>query len=128
MLIHQNISLKPYNTFQLDVRANFLAEIVWPEDLVDAYENKSFAALPKLILGGGSNMLFTGNQRKAVLLMRLDGIEVIREDANHVFVKVGAGVAWHQLVLWSLDQGRQRLIERPHSQSLQSDRNSRFQA
>lgn len=85
--------------------ANFLAEIVWPEDLVDAFENKSFAPLPKLILGGGSNVLFTGNQRKAVLLIKLEGIEIVREDANHVFVKVGAGVVWHQLVLWSLDQG-----------------------
>jgi UDP-N-acetylmuramate dehydrogenase len=105
VLIHQNISLKSYNTFQLDVNANYLAEIVWPENLIDVFENQSFAPLPKLVLGGGSNVLFRGHQRKAVLLMRIDGIEVVREDAHHAYVKVGAGVVWHQLVLWSLDQG-----------------------
>lgn len=105
VLIHQNISLKSYNSFQLDVNANYLAEIISPDNLIDAYDTKSFAPLPKLVLGGGSNVLFRGDQRKAVLLMRIDGIDIVKEDSNYAFVKAGAGVIWHQLVLWSLDQG-----------------------
>lgn len=103
MLIHSNLSLKPFNTFQIDVKANFVAEIAHVDDLIEAYDRPEFSALPKLILGGGSNVLFTGHQRKVVLQMKIEGIKVIRETDHHVHVKVGAGVLWHQLVLWSLE-------------------------
>jgi UDP-N-acetylmuramate dehydrogenase len=105
VLVHPNVSLKPYNTFQLDVLANYLVEIESTDDLIEAFQYDAFRPLPKLVLGGGSNVLFTGNQRKAVLQMKKGGISVIKEDNNHVYVRVGAGIHWHQFVLWSLDHG-----------------------
>jgi UDP-N-acetylmuramate dehydrogenase len=105
VIIHEYISLLPYNTFQIDVNANYLVEIAQTDDLIEAFDHKGFASIPKLILGGGSNVLFIGNQRKAVLRMKIDGVEVKREDDHHAYVKAGAGVPWHQLVLWSIDNG-----------------------
>ncbi|MFY0685724.1 MAG: UDP-N-acetylmuramate dehydrogenase [Cyclobacteriaceae bacterium] len=105
MLIHQNISLLPYNTFQIDVNALYMAEVRSIDDLDEVYTKKEFGPLPKLVLGGGSNVLFTGPQRKVVIKMGITGMEFVGEDANHVWVKVGAGEIWHQFVLWAIDQG-----------------------
>lgn len=103
MVIDRNISLRPYNTFGFDVNAQIFAEIKDIEDIRGIYKNPEFNPLPKIILGGGSNVLFTENQRKVVLKMAIDGIEVLKEDAHHVWVKVGAGEIWHQFVLWCIE-------------------------
>lgn len=103
MLIHQNISLQPYNTFGLDVLASYVAIITQEEEIEEVYADGKMKPLPKLTLGGGSNLLFTGNQRKVFLKMEIDGIEVIEEHSDHVILEVGAGVIWHQLVLWCIE-------------------------
>ena len=59
----------------------------------------------KLILGGGSNILFTQSVKGIVLLNRLKGIEIFKEDDESIFVKVGAGEVWHQFVMWAVDKG-----------------------
>jgi UDP-N-acetylmuramate dehydrogenase len=103
MVINRNVSLKSYNTFQLDVNAQILVDAHNENDLDEIFDNNEFRPLPKLILGGGSNILLTGNQRKVVIRMCMDGIEVTKEDRHHVWVKVGAGVEWHQFVLWCIE-------------------------
>ena len=103
MLIHQNISLQPYNTFGLDVLASFVAVITQEEEIEEVYADRKMKTLPKLALGGGSNLLFTGNQRKVFLKMEIEGIEVVEEHSDHVILEVGAGVIWHQLVLWCIE-------------------------
>jgi len=103
MFVKKNISLKSYNTFGIDARAQFLLEIESDEQLRAAYQSSEFRALPKLVLGGGSNILFTKNQRKAILKINIRGIEVLDQKGHEVRVKVGAGEAWHQFVLWCLD-------------------------
>ncbi len=103
MVIHRNISLKPYNTFRLDVNAQVFIEITNSNDLEEIYTKEEFIPLPKLIIGGGSNVLFTGNQRKVVVKMGINGIKVVRESDHHVWVKVGAGEIWHQFVLWCIE-------------------------
>ncbi|MDG1105363.1 MAG: FAD-binding protein, partial [Cyclobacteriaceae bacterium] len=103
MFVKKNISLKSYNTFGIDARAQFLLEIENDEQLSEAYESSQFKALPKLVLGGGSNVLFTKNQRKAILKINIRGIKVLDQKNNEVRVKVGAGEVWHQFVLWCLD-------------------------
>lgn len=103
MFVKKNISLKSYNTFGIDARAQFLLEIESDEQLREAYQSSEFRALPKLVLGGGSNILFTKNQRKAILKINIRGIEVLDQKGHEVRVKVGAGEVWHQFVLWCLD-------------------------
>ena len=74
------------------------------EDIEEVYSNRTFTPLPKVVLGGGSNILFTGNQRKVFLKMEIDGIRVAEEDDEAVVLEVGAGVVWHQLVLWCVER------------------------
>ncbi|MEI6118090.1 MAG: hypothetical protein WCP92_02265 [bacterium] len=59
MDIQKNISLKPYNTFAVDVQADFFAEVKHEQDILDLISNDIFSTQPHLILGGGANILFT---------------------------------------------------------------------
>ena len=103
MQTNKNISLKSYNTFGVEVKAQLLIDIESEEELKQAYQSTEFMALPKLVLGGGSNILFTKNQRKVILKINIKGIDVLDQKDHEVRVKVGAGEIWHQFVLWCLD-------------------------
>ena len=82
-----------------------MAIITNTEDIEEVYMEPKLRALPKVVLGGGSNILFTGNQRKVFLKVEIEGIEVVEESEEEVVIKVGAGVIWHQLVLWCIENG-----------------------
>lgn len=101
----ENISLKPYNTFGIDVHADGLIIIEHVDDLRTVLGDESLNGISKLILGGGSNMLFTQAVHGIVLLNRIRGIEIFKEDDENVFVKVGAGEVWHEFVMWSVENG-----------------------
>lgn len=105
MIIHQNISLKPYNTFGIDAVAKWFVPFRSAEDLPEILEHFSevIAQNKLLILGGGSNILLTQNYNGLVLKNEIPGIEIINEDDNYVYVKAGAGVAWHPLVMYCID-------------------------
>jgi UDP-N-acetylmuramate dehydrogenase len=100
MQVKQNISLKPYNTFGIDVKATHFAEISTVEDLGYVYRNYSPGKI--LILGGGSNVLFTGDFDGIVVRNLIKGIKVTGEDENFVYVKSGAGEVWHELVMFCI--------------------------
>lgn len=100
MVVHQNVSLLPYNTFKIDVNAQYLMRVESLDELEDIYLSSQYKGLPKLVIGSGSNILFTGNQRKAIIQMGIEGIEQIKENQQHIWIKVGAGVLWHQFVMW----------------------------
>lgn len=101
MQLQQNISLKPYNTFGIDVTAGYFAEIADTETLILVSEDK---ALPgdKHIIGGGSNILFTHNVGGLTLLNKIKGISKEREDDEHVWLNVHSGEVWHQLVMYAI--------------------------
>ncbi|MFY0608498.1 MAG: UDP-N-acetylmuramate dehydrogenase [Cyclobacteriaceae bacterium] len=105
VLIEENYSLKNHNTFRLDVNANFMASIVNAEDLEELYAMSKFKLAKKMILGGGSNVLFTRNFLGLVMKMEIQGIEVIQENEDSVLVSFGAGENWHQCVLWAVENG-----------------------
>lgn len=100
MQIQQNKSLKQYNTFGINAIAKEYAEFESVEDLkqIDLQKNH-------LILGGGSNILFTKNVDGLVLKNNIREIEVVKETEEHVIIKAGAGENWHQLVLYTVDRG-----------------------
>lgn len=103
MHLQENISLKPYNTFGIEAAARYFSAFETVAELEELCNFKP--QTPKLILGGGSNMLFTKNWEGIVLHNKLCGIEVISEDEQHVFVKAGAGESWHQFVLYCIAHG-----------------------
>ncbi|MEJ2112680.1 MAG: UDP-N-acetylmuramate dehydrogenase [Flavobacteriaceae bacterium] len=102
MQIQQNISLKSFNTFGIDVSANQFVSVANTKELrqvLSLHDHKN-----KFILGGGSNMLLTKNVDELVIHVNLKGVSVISENENTVLVKANAGENWHEFVLWTLDQ------------------------
>jgi len=101
MQIQNNISLKPYNTFGIDVPAEYLLEI---NDTSQLQEIAKDSALPQQrhILGGGSNVLLTGPVSGLVLLNKLKGITIERENDTNVWIKVNAGEVWHEFVMQAI--------------------------
>lgn len=97
MQIQQNISLKPFNTFGIDVKARSFASFSSADEL--AWLTAQAAPHTVLILGGGSNMLFTADVDGLVLKNEIKGINTVYEDNEFVYIKVGAGENWHQFVL-----------------------------
>ncbi len=100
MQIQENISLKDYNTFGIDVKARFFSSFHTLDELEEhtEYTAKNKSASGLLILGGGSNILFTKDYDGTVLKNEISGIEELHEDDEYVFVKCGAGENWHRFV------------------------------
>lgn len=101
-MIHYNISLKPYNTFGMDVSAKQFATFSSTDELDEILNQKSIIENRKLILGGGSNILFTKNFDGIVLKNECKGIALVKEDENYYYVKAFAGEIWHEFVLYCM--------------------------
>ncbi len=97
-------SLESRNTFRVPVRAAWLAEIHDPAILSEVFARSEVQNLPVLVLGEGSNMLFTRNFDGLVMRMVNRGIELQNENHRSVLVRAAAGEHWHDLVRWSLVQ------------------------
>jgi len=102
MKILQNISLKPYNTFGIEVNAKRFVKIESTNQLNGILQNNN---LPLLILGGGSNILLTKDFEGLVIKNNIKGIEIVKETENEVILKVGAGEVWHKFVLYCINNG-----------------------
>ncbi len=101
MQVQQNFLLKKYNTFGIEVYAKHFFEFDSVDILREILESIANEH-PILILGGGSNILFTKNYDGLVLKNELKGIAVIKEDDEFVYIQAGAGENWHQFVLYCL--------------------------
>jgi len=102
-MIQKNISLKPYNTFGIEARAEYFSAFSSIPELQQILAANT--SLPLLVLGGGSNLLLTKDVQGLVLKNELTGIEVIAEDLATVVVRAGAGEIWHEFVLYCIDKG-----------------------
>ena len=101
MDIKNNISLKPFNTFGIDVSAKEFVSVDSVKDLT-AVLNTNPSNL--MVLGGGSNMLLTKDIDALVVHINLKGISVITTSEDHVQIQVSAGENWHELVNWCLNE------------------------
>lgn len=99
------VSLKPYNSFGVDVRAQLFAEAHSDADVREALACAQSRELPLLVIGGGSNLLLTADIPALVLRMATRGLRVLSDDGVRVVVEAEAGEAWHPFVLWTLQQG-----------------------
>jgi UDP-N-acetylmuramate dehydrogenase len=100
MKVLQNISLKPFNSFSIDVNAQYFGQIRSKDELREIN-----GPVPIFILGGGSNVLFTKDVEGLVLLNEIKGIEVIKETKDYVLVRAGGGEVWHDFVEYCIDHG-----------------------
>src|SRR5690606_40507870 len=102
--IRENVSLKPYNTFGIDARCDFFVELNSTDDFLTLLKNDTYQKSKKLILGGGSNVLFTTDFKGLLIRNNIKGIKVESENEKQVFVKVSAGEVWHDFVQWCISQ------------------------
>ncbi|MHA6577053.1 UDP-N-acetylmuramate dehydrogenase [Pseudomonas yamanorum] len=103
--VQAQVSLKPFNSFGIDVRARLFAEAHNDADVHEALAYAAEQQLPLLVIGGGSNLLLTQDIDALVLRMASQGIRVVQDDGVQVVVEAEAGEAWHPFVLWTLAQG-----------------------
>jgi UDP-N-acetylmuramate dehydrogenase len=102
--MEQNVSLKPFNTFGLEAKAQHFLEINNQEELIDFLTNNPLAKGPLLPIGGGSNILLTQDYKGTVLKLSLKGKHILKEQDNYTFVEVAGGENWHDFVLWSISE------------------------
>lgn len=105
MDLQQNASLKAYNTFGIEASADRLGRFSSVAELRELLALPEVKAAPLLVLGGGSNILFTKDFRGTALLNEMPGMAVVQENEDHVWVKAGAGERWHDFVLRCVEHG-----------------------
>lgn len=105
-MIHLNQSLLSYNTFGIEATASAMAKIENLEDISTALRYAKTHNLPCMVLGGGSNILFTQSHYDMLFLQNvIKGIEIIQEDDENILLKIGGGEAWHEFVVWAVSKG-----------------------
>jgi UDP-N-acetylmuramate dehydrogenase len=100
-VIRTGVDLRSANTLALPGQAARYAQITASDQLADP----ALAAPPRFILGGGSNLVLTGNFDGLVLHMAIPGKRLLKEDADAWYIEAGAGENWHDFVQWTLDAG-----------------------
>lgn len=101
-LIKENFPLKNLNTFGIDVRARYFTRAGSVEELKQVLEdNRNF--FPFMVIGGGSNILFTSDYNGLIIQPSMKGIKIIDNNHDHCMVEVGAGEDWDDFVSWSVE-------------------------
>ena len=100
-----NAPLRDRNTFGVQASAPWLIEVDDASALGEVMALPQVAESESLVIGGGSNLLFAGDAPGAVIAMATHGLRVLSDDGEQARVRADAGVAWHPLVMWTLEQG-----------------------
>jgi len=102
-LLLNNYSLKSYNTFGVDVNSKLFADINSESDLLKIFSDRTLKEEKKLVLGGGSNILFTKDYDGLVIKMSIEDIKILEESTEYVILESGSGVVWDELVKFCVD-------------------------
>jgi UDP-N-acetylmuramate dehydrogenase len=97
--LEENINLLPYNTFGIDIKARFFCKITSVSEFQELITSPVYTAMPVLILGGGSNILFTRDFQGLIVHVEIKGIETVMETEEQIVIKAGAGESWHDFVM-----------------------------
>ena len=106
-MIYENVSLKKFNTFGLDYMANCIIHIKTEKEADVLFKGNVFLKKPFLILGSGSNLLFTCDFKGTILYPEIRGIKIEEpeHDEGNIIVSCGAGVIWDDFVAWTVNKG-----------------------
>lgn len=105
MEIQSNYSLQALNSFGLSVKAEYYCEVTSINEFKALMEEPRYSSLPKLVLGGGSNVLFIDDFHGLVIHNKIAGICIVEETETEVLITSGGGVNWHQFVMHCVDKG-----------------------
>ena len=103
--VEQRANLRAFNTFGLPAMANTLVRISSDADVRRVVDHPEYGSAPKLVLGGGSNIVLTRDVTAVVLKVEVSGMRLLSESASAWTIEAGAGESWHGLVAWTLAQG-----------------------
>ena len=105
MLVEKNASLQSANSLGIAARARALVRVRSQAAVQEAAARFDLARQPFFVLGGGSNIVLTGDVQPLVLKVEIPGMALVEETSRHWIVQAGAGVVWHEFVAWTLQQG-----------------------
>jgi UDP-N-acetylmuramate dehydrogenase len=105
MIVESNYPLQPHNTFGISAKALTLVRVQSEADVIAVIEQPSLRDMSKFILGGGSNIVLTGDVKPLVLKSEIKGMRLVEETDKAWIVEAGAGEPWHDFVHWTLEQG-----------------------
>jgi UDP-N-acetylmuramate dehydrogenase len=109
MLVEKNVPLQHSNTFGIMAKALTLVRVANAADIDAVLQDTALQAAPKFVLGGGSNIVLTGDVKSLVLKVEIMGKRLVEETAKAWIVEAGAGENWHELVTWTLENGYEGL-------------------
>ena len=104
MLVEKNVPLQPYNSFHIVAKAQNLLRVHTLADLQAVTADPHLRQTDKFVLGGGSNIVLTGDVKPLVLKIEIKGMRLVQETAKAWIVEAGAGESWHELVAWTLQK------------------------
>jgi UDP-N-acetylmuramate dehydrogenase len=104
MLLNKNHSMKNLNTFGVNVKAKLFAEIFSEDELREILSDIKFKSERKLILGGGSNILFTKDFDGLIIKLSAKNIQIVEENSDSALIKADAGVIWNELVKYCIER------------------------
>ena len=104
MKILENVSLQNFSTIKANQSAKFMTRISKLNDLKNVYSSDLLGNTKKIVLGMGSNILFTSDYSGIILLMEIKGIKIISDNGSDIFLQVGAGEIWEDLVEYAVSQ------------------------
>ncbi|MDP3708556.1 MAG: FAD-binding protein, partial [Polaromonas sp.] len=105
MLVEKNVPLQHSNSFGIMAKALTLVRVKSEADMAAVLQDPALQASPKFVLGGGSNIVLTGDVKPLVLKVEIMGRRLVSENAKAWIVEAGAGENWHDLVTWTLQNG-----------------------
>lgn len=105
MLVEKNVPLQFSNTFGIMAKALALVRIASEEDIAAVLADPALQAVPKFVLGGGSNIVITGDVKPLVLKVEIKGKKLVGETSKAWIVEAGAGENWHDIVSWTVHNG-----------------------
>ena len=105
MLVEPNTPLQAHNTFGISAKALQLVRVHTEADVQAVLADAVLRDAPKFVLGGGSNIVLTGDVKPLVLKVEIKGMRLVEETDKAWVVEAAAGENWHKLVAWTLDNG-----------------------
>jgi UDP-N-acetylmuramate dehydrogenase len=104
MIVQKDVQLKPFNTFGIEATAKYFIEVSSIEQLQEILQSPDYQSTERLILGGGSNMLLTKDFDGLVIKIAIKGFEAVHENDDNIWIRAGAGLVWHDLVMHCVNQ------------------------